>query len=367
MFEQTRVARTGAKIHHRQLLGTRRVAFEQFFVMPLHDLKMAEQVLCKGRAAVIAQETGEAFHRLDTVGQGMGLLVRHHLEAMFDPAQEFIGRGQLVAGLESDPVAGGQYAQRLQCRPHPQFGMPATRDQLLGLREELDFADAAAADLDVVALHRDCALSAIGLHPPLHVMDVGKCGEIQMFAPDEGRDLRNQRLAGPGITGAGRRLDHGCALPGPPFPFVIMHRRFGRDRHLCRGRIRPQPQVDAKHVAVAGALLQEPGKRLRHAHEERLRFDVRRKRGRGGIEKNDQIDIAGIVQFARAHLAHREHDQTAFVLGTVEAWRRQPPARGLLPQQKAQCCLHRGDREFRQRRRHPHHRPHPADVAQRDQ
>ena len=79
--------------------------------------------------------------------------------------------------------------------------MPAAGDQLLGLREELDFADTAAPDLDVMALDRDFALPSKGLHLPFHVVDVGKRGKIQMLAPDERRDLRDQRLAGP----AGRR------------------------------------------------------------------------------------------------------------------------------------------------------------------
>ena len=73
--------------------------------------------------------------------------------------------------------------------------MAAAGDQLLGLREKLDLADAAAADLDVVAFDRDLALAAIGLHLPLHVVDVGKRREIQMLAPDERREFRNQRLA----------------------------------------------------------------------------------------------------------------------------------------------------------------------------
>ena len=158
--------------------------------------------------------------------------------------------------------------------------MPAAGDQLLGLGEELDLADAAAADLDVVAFDRDLALAAKGLHLPLHVVDVGKRREIQMLAPDERRDLGEQRLAGVEIAGAGPRLDHGGALPGAPFPLVIMQRRFGRDRDLGRGRIRPQPQIDAEHVAVAGALLQQPRQRLREAHEERLRLDIRRERRR---------------------------------------------------------------------------------------
>ena len=225
--------------------------------------------------------------------------------------------------------------------------MPAAGDQLLGLREKLDFTDAAAPDLDIVALDRDLALTAKRLHLPLHVMHVGKGREIQMLAPDEGRDFRDQRLAGFGIAGAGPRLDHGRALPGPPF--------------------RPQAQIDAKHVTVAGALLQDSRESLGDAHEKRLRLDARSERRRGGIEKHDQIDIAGIIQLARAHLAHGEYDETAIVLGGIEVRRRQPSSLGFLPQHEAQRRLHRGDRKVGQRRRHPHHRPDPADVAQRDQ
>src|SRR5258707_1252890 len=100
--------------------------------------------------------------------------------------------------------------------------MPAAGDQLLGLREKFDLADAAAAYLDIMALDRDLALPAKRLHLPLHVMDVGERREIQMLAPDKGRDFRDQRLTGPGVAGAGPRLDHGRAFPGPPFPLIIV-------------------------------------------------------------------------------------------------------------------------------------------------
>src|SRR6202035_3833197 len=98
-------------------------------------------------------------------------------------------------------------------------------NQLLGLGEEFNFADAAAADFDIVALDRDLALTAKGLHLALHVMDIGKGREIEMLAPDERRDFRYQRLPGPGVAGTGPRLDHGGAFPGPPFPLIIMQRR----------------------------------------------------------------------------------------------------------------------------------------------
>ena len=65
--------------------------------------------------------------------------------------------------------------------------MAAAGDQLLGLGEELDVADAAAAELDVVPLDRDGAVALIGMHPPLHRVDVGDRREVEIFAPDEGR------------------------------------------------------------------------------------------------------------------------------------------------------------------------------------
>ena len=158
-------------------------------------LRWPSRSFAKAARLSIAEEAGKTLDRLGVVGQRMGLLVGDHLQAMLDPAQEFVGRGQFVARLEGDPVAGGEHIQRLQRRPHPQFRMAAAGDQLLGLGEELDLADAAAADLDVVAFDRDLALAAIGLHLPLHVVDVGKRGEVEMLAPDERRDFGEQRLA----------------------------------------------------------------------------------------------------------------------------------------------------------------------------
>ena len=267
----------------------------------------------------------------------MGLLVSDHLQPVLDPAQELVGCRQFVARLKGDPVARRQHVQRVQRRPHPQLRMAAAGNQLLGLGEKLDLADAAATDLDVVALDRNLALAAIGLHLPLHVMDVGERGKIQMLAPDERREFGDQRLARLGVAGARPRLDHRRALPGPPFPLVIMQRRVGRNRHLRRGRIGPQAQIDAKHIAVAGALLQQPCQRLRHAHEERRRLDIGDQRRGGGIEEHDQVDVAGIVQFARAHLAHGEHDQATALLRPVRIGGGHPAARDLLAQQEAQA------------------------------
>ena len=135
--------------------------------------------------------------------------------------------------------------------------MPAAGDQLLGLHEELDLADAAAAELDVVALDGDLAMALVGVDLPLHRVDVGDRGEVEILAPDERRRRLEERFAGGDVAGAGARLDHRGALPVLARALVVVERRRGRDRDLGRGRVGPQPQVDAEHIAVAGALLQQ--------------------------------------------------------------------------------------------------------------
>ncbi len=75
----------------------------------------------------------------------------HHLQAVLDGAQEGVSLRQLVAGLPRDPAILVEAAQHRYRRAPAQGGAAPTEDELLGLDEELDLADAAAAELDVVA------------------------------------------------------------------------------------------------------------------------------------------------------------------------------------------------------------------------
>src|SRR5205807_8993885 len=95
-----------------------------------------------------------------------------------------------------------------------QLRMPPAGDQLLGLHEELDLANAAAPELDVVALDRDRAMAAEGVHLALHRVHVGDRRIVEMLAPDERRERAQRRLAGRAVAGAGTGLDHRGALPG---------------------------------------------------------------------------------------------------------------------------------------------------------
>ena len=68
--------------------------------------------------------------------------------------------------------------------------MPPAENQLLRLDEELDLADAAATQLEVVAGDGDPPPAAKSVDLPLHRMNVGDGGEVEILAPDERRQLR---------------------------------------------------------------------------------------------------------------------------------------------------------------------------------
>ena len=132
--------------------------------------------------------------------------------------------------------------------------MPAAGDQLLGLREEFDLADAAAAKLDVVAFDRDLAVAAVGVDLALHRVHVGDGGVVEILAPDEWGEIVEELFARGDIAGARPRLDQRGALPVLAAALVIVERGLGRNGDLGGRRIGSQPQIDAEYVAVGGAL-----------------------------------------------------------------------------------------------------------------
>src|SRR3546814_9037507 len=83
-------------------------------------------------------------------------------------------------------AARGQAGERLGGARRAQRRVAAAPDELLGLREELDLADAVAPQLDVVAVDGDHRAALVGVDLPLDGMDVLDGPEVQMLAPDEG-------------------------------------------------------------------------------------------------------------------------------------------------------------------------------------
>ena len=183
----------------------------------------------------------------------------------------------------------------------------------------------------------------------------------------KGDKLLQQRVAGRHVAGAGTRLDHGGALPVLPHALVVVECGGGRDRDLGGSGIRPQPQVGAKYIAVAGALLHQFHEPLREPHIERRGLNASRQRGHAGVVEDDQIDVARIIELARTHLAHREHDIAAALFGPFRINRMIAPALRGIGQEKAHRRTERSVGEFSQRRCDARHRPDAADIGECDQ
>ena len=103
----------------------------------------------------VAAEVGEAGERRALDRQALGLLVGDHLQPVLEPAQEEVGVRQLVDRFGADPAVGVQFARACRACARRASAAAAAEDQLLRLHEELDLADAAAPELDVVAGHGD--------------------------------------------------------------------------------------------------------------------------------------------------------------------------------------------------------------------
>ena len=304
---------------------------------------MFEQDGREGIAVRVAEEAREGLDRFPLIRQRVGLLVGDHLQAVLDLAQEAIRLGKIARGVAADPAALREIVERRQRLAPAQFGMAPARDQLLRLHEELDLADAAAAELDVVAFDRDLVVALVGGHLALHRVHVGDRAVVEILAPDERRDLLQERLAEREIAGARPRLDHRGAFPVLSGAFVIVQRRRHRDRDVRRGGIGAQPQVGAEHVAVAGALLHQLHDAARDADVERAGLDAVGERGGGFVVKHDDVDIARIVELERAHLAHGEHGVARALLRLLRIAQLELALRGGAAQQKA----HGGGRAWR--------------------
>ena len=210
--------------------GQFRRGFEQSRIMAFDDQQRAAERLLEASRVVVAEHAGDALQPLVVFGQVVGLLVIDHLDCVLDVAQEPVLLRQRVARLGRDPAALGEHRQHLHRRAAAQFGEPPAGDELLRLDEELDLADAATSELDVVAPYRDLAMALVGMDLALDRMDVGDRREIHVFAPDIGLQFLEERIAGPQIARDRARLDHRGALPVLAAALVIGQRRLDGDR-----------------------------------------------------------------------------------------------------------------------------------------
>ena len=157
-----------------------------------------------------------------------------------------------------------------------------------------------------MAKHGDLAVTLVGVDLPFDRVHVGDGGEIEIFAPDEGRQFLEEFFAGEKIAGDRARLDIGGAFPVLPHALVITQRGGERDGDGRRARIGPQTQIGAKHITFIGVFAHDFDDAFGHPHEE---IDILQRIGEAyavAVEENDQINVGGIIQLIGAALAHAE-------------------------------------------------------------
>mmetsp|Transcript_23431 Transcript_23431/g.41164 ORF Transcript_23431/g.41164 Transcript_23431/m.41164 type:complete len:627 (-) Transcript_23431:312-2192(-) len=265
-----------------------------------------------------------AHHRCQTLKplvigwQVVGLRVPHHLHAVLDRAGKAVVVRQLCRQVILDPPFLCQLLQSGHRAPHPQVGIAPPCNQLPGLGEKLDLANAAASKFHIVPGQGNRPTGAL-VRPDgkTHVVGILHSRKIKMSPPNKGAQILQKPLTRCDIAGAWPRLDIGGPLPCAPQPLIVPLCRAHRHDHRCNRRVRAQPQVGPKHIALAGDIAQR-GAHVLHC------LDTGPPDGRKiigvmprFIEKTDQIDVGGIVQLKRAHLAHGQHKQTDIAVGQL--------------------------------------------------
>ncbi len=184
-IERLAVVRRLRESERGTVVRRRRRALEQRGVVALHVTQVQQQGVGEGVPAGKPAEARKALQPLALRGQDMGLLVRHHLQAVLDDAQEPIGRAELVVCGPINPVARGESVERRERRLDAQLRMAAAGNELLGLYEKLDLANAAAAEFQILSGDGNRADFFVGMDLPLHRMHVGDRSEVEILAPDE--------------------------------------------------------------------------------------------------------------------------------------------------------------------------------------
>src|SRR5271166_4203289 len=176
--------------------GKARSLLEELGIVPLYRGEVAEQIGDKRIRLRIAEKDPDSGDPRAVRRKHMRLRVLDHLQPVLETAQEAIIVDQLGSCRRIDAAGGGEATQRLAGGAGPQLAHPPAPNQLLGLREEFDFADAAATGLDVMPLDGDSSAAAMGVDLTLDRVDILNRGKIEVFPPDERLQLAQKVLPG---------------------------------------------------------------------------------------------------------------------------------------------------------------------------
>ena len=168
--------------------------------------------------------------RLGAVGQAMGLAIIHHLQPMFDGAIIEIGVAQRRRLFRRDPPLFGQRRQRINRRRGAQHRVAPTVNHLVDLGEEFAFTNAATPALQIIAGAELLTLCIMVADAVRDAPDLANRPEIERPSPDERAQLIEEILPELPVACGRSRSDECRALPWQGHGFIIIDRRFDRQR-----------------------------------------------------------------------------------------------------------------------------------------
>ena len=288
------------------LLGLRGVEPRAIEVVDLRGgaLDPVDQIVLR----VEPEEGGDVRQPFVGLRKLLGLGVVDHLQAVLDPPQQQVRVAQGGRLARHDVVLAVERLQHGKEARAAQAAVAAPVRQLMHVHEELDLADAAAAELHVMAGCPDRSMAVEVVDLLAHGADFLHRGEVQPLVPDERREPFHERRAGRQVAGDRPGLDQRGPLPGAPEALVVVHGEVDGDGDRGRRWIGAEPQVGAEDVAVAGAGLQDADQILRDAHEAVAQGPAAGVADRFRVVHDDQVDVGRVVQLARAVLAHRQDE-----------------------------------------------------------
>ena len=314
-LEPPRVVELGVQRHREERLVRRLVARrlpEEGAEGGGHEAPVALELRVQGQRGRKAQASGQPQALSFRGGQGLRLLLLHHLQPVFHPPQKDVSVAERVRVPVGEESRVRQAQEGLQRVVDSEGGDFAAVEQLQGDGEKLHLANAPRPQLHV---------RGVGLAPQVNFRlqrpERVHRAEVQTAPPEEGLESREEGFGQRLVPGHVPPLHPGRALPGAPGPLVVLQRRRQGEDGRAGPALGPQPQVHPEAEAVLRHQTQRPGEAL---GQPRVKGDIGeasvRPAGRLALSSVEvhQVHVRAKIQVPPAQLPQPE-DAEALRLG----------------------------------------------------
>ena len=248
------------------------------------------------------------------------------LQTMLRRSQKSVRGAQRLHRMGRQQLELTQTREHRQETPVPERGRSSTPHHLKRLCGELDFPDPPGAVLHAV-LH---ALAGdLLFHHRLQRAQRLQRPEVDVAPVHEWtqplQQLRRQHHVAADRAGSNERI----AFPVATVGLVVLLERIEAEHQGALGSEWTQPHVDAIDESVRGRLAQHLHQLARELQEESVVVDAAPSSLGLSVlgEREDEIDVGGEVQLARAELAQRQNDELLGLSGVSD----RGPEVGALP------------------------------------